>query len=311
MEKFHSESIGATNVENLQFNVPIRRMRRTLLGTVPVESPLYSFHPVTRFFSLILLGVAPLFIDTPELNVLWIMLILLLMIYGRVDMSRLKIYVPLIFTVALFMFSIAILLPGEDPTYIPFKFMGITIYYQRIFWALVSYVRVMALLFGSIQYFLTNRETDMLVSLQTLKVPFPVTYFVGLSIRGADMFMQDMKTIREAERARGLDEGSLAFKDRAKLYAMYMIPLFTLAIRRADEIGNALFVRGYTFAGEVLGGGKRTSTVMNLYQFKVRDTFLCALQVGLFVTMAILQLKFSQFRIDHSPLNAYFLSILT
>ena len=31
----------------------------------------------------------------------------------------------------------------------------------------------------------------------------------------------------------------MALRDRAKLYAMYMIPLFTLAIRRTDEISNA------------------------------------------------------------------------
>jgi energy-coupling factor transporter transmembrane protein EcfT len=309
-------AIQTTNVElssegTNELPIKIKKMRRTLLGEVPVESPLYRFHPTTRLFSLFLLGVAPLFIDMPEVNMIWILLTILLMKYGKVDLKRLKIYLPVIFTVAIFMFSIAIIFPGEDPSYIPFEFLGITMYYQRIYWAFVSYVRIIALLFGSIQYFLINRETDMLVALQTLKVPFSVTYMVGLSIRGADMFMQDMRTIREAETARGLDESSLKLSDRAKLYAMYMIPLFTLAIRRADEISNALFVRGYTFSGKVLGGGKRSNLAVHMHHFEQYDLMMSILQGVIFVTIAFLNFRFNLFGIENSPINNYFLSILS
>lgn len=288
---------------------PIARMRRTLLGVVPLESPLYRLHPVTRLFSLVLLAVGPLFIDIPELNVLWFIFILVLMKYGKVNISGLKIYLPLVFTVAIFMFSVAIIFPGKDPSYIPFKFLGITMYYQRMFWTVVSYLRLMAMLFGTIQYFSTNRERDTLVALRALKVPFAVTYFVSLSLRAADMFMQDLRTIREAERARGLDESSLSLRDRAKLYAMYMIPLFTLAIRRADEISNALFARGYTYSGKVLGGGRRVDYIMSQYEFKPLDTFLCALQVLIFVGIAFLQFRYGLFRIDNSPLNHYLFAL--
>lgn len=71
------------------------------------------------------------------------------------------------------------------------------------------------------------------------------------------MFMEDIKIIREAERARGLDETALSLADRAKLYAMYLMPLFTLAIRRTDEISNALYARGYTPSGKMENGGER------------------------------------------------------
>ena len=45
-----------------------RKMRRTLLGTVPVTSPLYRLHPVTRLFTLLFLGIISLFIITPEIQ---------------------------------------------------------------------------------------------------------------------------------------------------------------------------------------------------------------------------------------------------
>ncbi len=129
------------------------------------------------------------------------------------------------------MFTIVIIFPGKDPSHLPFKVLSLTLYYQPLSWTFTSYWRLMAMLFGTIQYFSTNRERDILVALRMLKVPFAITYFVSLSLRATGMFMEDLRTIREAERAWGLDESAMALQDRAKLYTMYMIPLFTIALR--------------------------------------------------------------------------------
>ncbi len=76
------------------------RMRRTLLGVVPIESPLYAFHPVTRLLSLVVLSVLPIFIDVPEMNMALLIGVIGLLRFGRVDISGLRIYLPLVFMVA-------------------------------------------------------------------------------------------------------------------------------------------------------------------------------------------------------------------
>jgi len=293
-----------------QTTQPVRKMRRTLLGTIPVTSPLYRLHPVTRFISLLFLGVVSMFVDLPEINIVFLILVLIYMKWARVDISGLRIYLPLMFTVAIFMFTVSIAFPGDDPTFHSFQFLGITLYLEPLYWTFASYWRLMAMLFGTIQYFSTNRERDTLVAVRSLKIPFVVTYFLSLALRSAGMFMEDMRTIREAERARGLDEASMSLSDRAKLYVMYMIPLFTLAIRRADEISNALYARGYTPSGKVEGGGERTDYVLTKYKIRTLDVVLIVAQVVIFVAVGVLRMGFGVFAVTQSPLRQYLLTLL-
>jgi len=254
------------------------------------------------------LGAVSLFILVPEINVVLIILILLFLIWAKVDISGLRIYLPLTVTVAIFMFAISTAFPGPKPEYHPFKVLGITFYLEVFYFTFASYWRLMAMLFGTIQYFSTNRERDTLVAIRTLKVPFVVTYFFSLALRSAGMFLEDMHTIREAERARGLDESAMSLSDRAKLYGMYMIPLFTLAIRRTDEISNALYARGYTPSGKIEGGGKRSDYILTQYPIRVVDIVLIVLMIGIFILAGFLQIRYGYFSMEHSPLYQFLLS---
>lgn len=283
----------------------VARMRKTLLGYVPLASPFYNFHPVTRLIMFLNLGVVPLFIFIPEVNAVLILLNLLLLKWGRVDLSRLRIYLPIIFTVALFMGIVVVLAPGDDPSYTPLTVGSITIYYQPVFFAFAAYWRLMAMLFGTILYFSINRERDILVALRSLRLPFIASYVIGLSIRAAGMFMEDFRIIRQAEQARGLDTGAMKFRDQVKLYMMYLIPLFSISLRRADEISNALFARGYTISGKVAGGGKRSDYIRAQYQIKTIDWVAMAIFVVVFVAIALAQTFFDLFAITNSPLDQF------
>lgn len=289
----------------------VMKMRRTLLGTVPVQSPLYRLHPLTRFFTLLFFGMLPIFIDIPAINIGLIIFIFLYLKWAKVDISGLRIYMPLTITVAIFMFSVSIAFPGPKPEYHTFQALGITFYLEPLFFTFASYWRLMAMLFGTIQYFSTNRERETLVAIRSLKAPFVVTYFFSLSLRAAGMFMEDMRTIREAERARGLDESSMSLRDRAKLYAMYMIPLFTLAIRRTDEISSALYARGYTPSGKLEDGGKRSDYILTQYPIRPLDRFLIGAMIVIFVLTAVLNLGLGVFDITQSPLRQFLINLLS
>jgi energy-coupling factor transporter transmembrane protein EcfT len=285
-------------------------MRRTLLGVVPLDSPLYALHPLTRLATLGFLGVVSLFIDVPEINIALVALILVYLRWARVDLSGLRIYLPLTVTVAIFMFAVSIGFPNRDPSFHTFRYAGITFYAESLYWTFASYWRLMAMLVGTIQYFSTNRERETLVAIRSMRIPFAITYFLSLSLRAAGMFLEDMRVIREAERARGLDETSLSLRDRAKLYAMYMIPLFTIAIRRTDEISNALFARGYTISGKIEKGGTRSDYIHTKYAFRTRDTVLIASMVVLILGVASARIFFGELTVAQSPLRQYVLQAL-
>ncbi len=270
---------------------------------VPVDSPFYRYHPVTRLVLLVFLSVTPLFVDMPEINLGLILAALVLLRWGRVRMQQIRRYLPLLATVALFMFGVAFLAPGDRAHLAAFRLAGLTFYFQPMWWAFVSYCRLVAMLFGAILYFSTNRERDTLVALRSLRIPFAVSYVAALSLRSAGMFMEDFRTIREAEQARGLDLESMSVGEKAKLYTMYTVPLFAVALRRADEISNALFARGYTLSGRPAGGGPRTDYLRRRYPVERRDRALSAGLAAAFVVAVVLGKVMGVFSDQLSPLH--------
>ncbi len=286
------------------------KKRKTLLGVVPLESPLYQFHPLTRMTGLVVLAVLPLFIDMPEANAVFLISLALLFLYGRVDLSGLRIYLPLMVTVAFFMFTITVLAPDRRPDDLQFRVLGIQLYYQPLMHTFASYVRIMAMLFGTIFYFSTNHERDMLVALRTARVPFAVSYVLGLSLRSAAMFLDDLQTVRQAEQARGLDDSALSVKDKLKMYGLYLIPLFTISLRRAEDISDALFARGYTVSGRTITGERRPDYVLSQYHFRTRDVVITVILLALFVGVAVAQWRYGVFRLAHSPLSTWLAAAL-
>ena len=69
-------------------------MNKTLLGYVPDESPIYAIHPFVKLFFLLTVSLFPLFIQSPEWNLLIFFVVIILMAISRVNMGIMKIYVP-------------------------------------------------------------------------------------------------------------------------------------------------------------------------------------------------------------------------
>lgn len=274
-----------------------QKMKKTLLAVIPVESPLYIFHPITRLILFVITGFIPLFIDMPEVNLIFIVFTVLLFIYSRVDLKSMKIYVPMMVMVGVFTFLTYIFFPGKDPSYIRIgSFLGTSIYYQPMLRAIVAYIKIIALILSSIFYFSTNRERDILAAMRTLKIPFVISYVFGLSLRSAGMFLEDLHVVREAEQARGLDYSTMKLGNKIRLYCMYIIPLLTIALRRSDEISNALYVKGYSLRS----GVRRPDYILTKYSYCKKDAAAAVVLVTMLIAIIILNLKFHMFSSEYS-----------
>ncbi|MHB1392085.1 MAG: energy-coupling factor transporter transmembrane component T family protein [Clostridia bacterium] len=283
------------------------KMMKTIIGYVPYESPIYGFHPLTRLVFFIISGFIPIFIDLPEVNFAIIIFLIFLFVYSKVDVFKLKIYMPMMVTVGVFIFITYWLAPGNDPgNKVMGYLLGKPLYYQPLRWALVSYIRILSLLFASIFYFSTNRERDILAGFRAAKLPFMASYFIGLSLRSAGMFIDDLHTIREAEQARGLDSSIMTFSGKLKHYSMYMIPLFTLALRRGDEISNALFAKGLSLKQT----GKREDYALSKYLILGKDYAVNTILVFLLISVLFLRVRYNIFGVENSIVNQYFLSFV-
>ncbi len=285
-------------------------MNKTLLGYVPDESPIYDIHPFVKLFFLLIVSLFPLFIYAPEWNIALMLGIVLLMWYSRVNMSTLKMYIP----IAVSMGSIILIsytsLGGYHPEYrLLAQFFGIHIYWERIRDAIVVYFRILPMIFIMVFFLSTSRERDVIVAMRFIRVPFVVTYVFAMSLRAAGMVLEDFFIIRQAEQARGFDPVGKSLIYKIRKYIMYMIPLFALSLRRSEEFTNALVARGYAFTGEA-AKVKRADFVLTHYSFKTLDGIITAAISILFVSILVLHYGAGYFGLDSSTFIHWLQGIL-
>jgi len=243
-------------------------MKKTLLGYVPEKSPVYIFHPFTRLFLLLALTFIPLFIVDLGYNLTLIGTTLCLFVISRVRLSVLRFYIPIFlilfcFIMAIYTFFAEPAMQDEALT----SFMGITFYRGALLFGLKIYVRILSIFFLTIYFLHVMTESEIVVALRSIRVPFIVSYTLGLSLRAIGMFMEDYRVVREAEKARALDLSEMhVFQKLLKLFN-YVVPLLALAVRRTDEFSDAITSRAFSFSGL----GRRPNYLSSKHLFRRHD----------------------------------------
>ena len=276
------------------------RMRRSLLGYMPVDSPIYRLHPATRLLFLLVVSAYPMLIRMPELNVLGSVFMLILYKVARVDLTIIKNY-KMAFLNLFFVIAIAYtFFGGYRPEYRVLAELGpVKICWENLRWAIVVYIQLIFAILIMIFFLSTTRERDVVVGLRALRIPFVLSYMAGLALRSIGLSIIDFNTIREAEKARALDLDALPFSEKVKKFGMYIVPLVALAIRRSDEVSNALDSRGFSYSGLKTAG--RTDYILSRYRMTRLDYLVLALMALFFAGIVISQLA-GWFRVEDSLL---------
>lgn len=282
------------------------KMQKTILGFVPVESPVYGIHPMVRLIIYFTMSMIPLCVQMPELNLLLFVLLLGLFKFARIQFRSIRMFFPMMVTVGIFIMLVYNIFPVMDSQRLVMAHIGgLKIYYHSFMMGISVYLRIIVLIFASIFYFFTNRERDILIAFRELKAPFAVSYFIGLTLRSAGMFIEDYRTIQEAERSRGMFTEDLSFFAKIRHFAMYMIPLFTLAIRKSDEISIALYAKGTSLSNKV-NGKKRPDYLLHQTPVHVGHWVQAAIGVLVIVVFVYLNAK-GMLGLDYSPVHNLFL----
>ena len=275
-------------------------MNKTLLGYVPDESPIYAVHPFVKLFFLLIVSLFPMFVSAPDWNIGLMVVIIIFMWISRVNMSTLKIYVPVAISMGTIIFLSYTVMGGVHPEFeLLARVAGVNFYWERIRDALVVYFRVLPMIFTMVFFLSTSRERDLIVAMRSIKIPFVVTYVFAMALRAAGMVLEDFHIVRQAEQARGFDPSGKSLPYRIRQYVMYMVPLFALSLRRSEEFTNALVARGYAFTGEI-SKVKRADYILTHYTYKYFDYIFIGI-IGLsFVALLVFRYGFGYFQVDQS-----------
>lgn len=278
-------------------------MQKTIMGYVPSASPMYRVHPATRLVIYLVSSLIPLFIERPEFNLAVIGFTLVMFALANVQLGRLKMFLPMLVTVFIILNLTYIVFPREDVSTVAWQVGPLTVHAESLLWAFCTYCRIVALVLASIFYFSTNRESDILVGLRTLGTPFVVSYFIGLALRSVGIFLEDYAVIKEAEIARGLDTRDLSLVGKVKHFAMNLIPLFSLSIRRSEDISMGLFAKGVRIYNKV-NGKPRPDWLRQRFTMGALDWTIIVLLVVALVAIAVISFATPWLGLDASVFQA-------
>ena len=272
-------------------------MKKTLLGYMPDESFIYHVHPSVKVLFLLVVSLFPMFISAVEWNAALILFLIFLLVVSRVSLRIIKIYIPVAISMGTIILLSYTVLGGRHPEFnLVGSPLGVPIYWERIRDALVVYFRILPMILTMVFFLSTTREREIVAAFRAARIPFVVTYMIAMSMRAAGMVLEDFRIVRQAEQARGFDTKGKSLPYNIRKYVAYMIPLFALSLRRAEEFTNALVARGYSFRSNV----KRPDYILSRYRFRWWDALACLVIMAGFAALLVARFGYGKFTLEDS-----------
>ncbi len=215
------------------------------------SSILHHLDPRTKFIC-VLIAMAALFVVR---DVIWILIFLFLVVilYRLAQIPLWKFWQNVKALSLLYVITFVIHLfihPGDVLLKLPF--IGWEISSNGVAAGILFTVRIAVLISISNLIMTVTTPQDITDGLERLLKPlallrFPVSQvamLISIALRFVPIMLREADNIRQAQIARGADfEG--AWINRIKKFVPLMIPLFSCALKRADNLALALEARGY------------------------------------------------------------------
>ena len=217
-----------------------------------------------------------------------LIILILLMIISRVSFFQLLNSLKGLWLVIIFMFAIYIFIPNS--TYSgPVAFnIGFDVYWQAFYQA--GYIILRLILMVALMMILTSTTTPMnltyafewyMAPLKLIKVPVhAIAMTLSIALRFIPTLLEESERIMKAQASRGVDFNHGRLMKRFKSIISLIIPLFSSAIDRSEELSNAMEVRGYD------PNAKRTK--YRILRFGWRDLIAFILIGSLFAGIVVL-----------------------
>jgi energy-coupling factor transport system permease protein len=205
---------------------------------------LHRLDPRVKILAVLLISVLALILSSlPSLLVL-LALIFFLLFFARATFSRTMFALKFVLR---FMILIIALWPLFDPSGSPvWATLGpVKITEPAVWRGVTSAVRVGCL--ATVWYILlfTTSQRDLVRALVKLGVRFDIGLTLAISLRFLPTFSALIESIKDAQRARGLELSRGGLVKRSRNYVAVLVPTIVSALRTADTLSLALQSRAY------------------------------------------------------------------
>lgn len=172
------------------------------------------------------------------------------------------------FFAAFMVFFIQAVLP-----YLTITSYTLSIYDEGLLRAGFIFIRITNVIIITSLLTFTTMTTDLNYGIEALLKPFKVVkvpvdiiaMMLSLTLRYIPTLLGETEKIMKAQASRGVDFKESKFKDKVIQIISLLIPVFVISFKRAEDLGNAMEVRGYVI------GAKRTK--IDQYSIGFVDAF--------------------------------------
>ena len=226
--------------------------------------------------------------ETMYIGPLSIMAILILLIAYFIVKKYVKFRILLFLLVVFLAFFLQAVLPSSLINFQDFTYEFI-IRDKALEYTGFLLLRIMIVVMLSSLLTFTTMPTDITNGLESLLRPlklikFPVgelATMLSLTLRFIPTLLEETQKIMKAQASRGVEFSESRFKDKVTQIISLLIPIFVIALKRAEDLANAMEVRGYII------GGKRTK--FDTLKFRVSDFVVLFVSLGLLTTAILLK----------------------
>ncbi|EJN6826766.1 energy-coupling factor transporter transmembrane protein EcfT [Vibrio cidicii] len=256
------------------------------INYIDTQSPLHQLNGITKF--ALFIAWITVVLTTFDLRMIGLLIIAGL---GLLKLTRVpfRVYKPLLLGTtsvlllnALFMFALA---PQQGSEYIGTAHVLLSLpgdyslTQETLFYLVTVTLKYFSMFPIALVFVFTTHPTEFAASLNRLGVPYKIAYAVSLTLRYLPEVKKDFVNIMHAQQARGVELSKKApLFTRLKNVAKILGPLIFSSLERADQISNAMTLRGF--------GRHNSRTWYSLKPLKQVD-YLCLTAIVVIVAAAI------------------------
>jgi len=223
------------------------------INYVNTNSALHQLNGITKF--LLFIAWVTVVLTTFDLRII-VSMIIVGMALLKISRVPFAVYRPLLIATAsvlslnaLFMFLLAPSqgseLIGSETVLVPL-WGNYSLTQETLYYLITVTLKYFSMFPMALVFVFTTHPTEFAASLNRLGLPYKIAYAVSLTLRYLPEVKKDFVNIMHAQQARGVDLSRNApFFTRMKNVASILGPLIFSSLDRADEISNAMTLRGF------------------------------------------------------------------
>lgn len=210
--------------------------------------------------------------------------IILFIIFYQWSKKYVRFKIIYFFAAVLMVFVLQAYLP-----YVPFTSYTLDIHTDGLMRALFIFVRITNVIIMTSLLTFTTMTTDLNFAIEALlrplkvfKVPVDVmAMMLSLTLRYIPTLLGETEKIMKAQASRGVDFKESKFKEKIVQIISLLIPVFVISFKRAEDLGNAMEVRGYVI------GANRTK----IDEYHIGFTDIATLVISFIILAIIIVVK--------------------